>query len=138
MTTVSGDVSRRERISRALRRQLLAWLVVVINAASLFISLIASNDYDRYADALEGDCGRLVSMPLLIVFVMWLAFAMAAASIPLAVGWYRHRQRARGLRWFPVRGIGLALACLGALCAVLCYLNFWSLGGPYHVFCSNI
>lgn len=138
MTAVDRDVSRRGRTARLIRGRVIPWLIVAINAASVYISYAAGGSYTRYADSLGNDCGRLVSMSALTAFVMWLAFAMATGSVLLAAIWSRQRRRARGLRWFPVRGAGLALACLGAGAAAWCFVNVWFQPGPYHVFCSNI
>lgn len=138
MTAVNRDVSRRAQVVRAIRGQLIPWLVVAANAVSVYLSATSSDYYQRYALSFDNDCGRLVSMPPLTALVMWLAFALAAGSIVPAVGWSRQRRRARNLAWFPVRGIGLALVCIGLLVAAWCFVGIWSQHAPYHVFCSNI
>lgn len=135
MTSVDRDVSRWTRTVRAAQGQAIGWLVLVMNAVSLYLCGAATDHYNNYAVSFDDDCGRLVSMPLGIGVVLWLSFALATVSVLLAVGWSRHRRRARGLRGFPVRGIGLVLACLALLVTAWCLFCAWGQAIPYHVFC---
>lgn len=135
MTSVNRDASGRGRAARALGGQAIGWLVLVMNAVGLYLSMRATDDYNSYSGQFEDDCGRLVTMPLGIAVMLWLALAMAAASVVLAVGWSRHRRRARGLAGFPVRGIGLVLVCLGVLVTAWCLLCAAQSTG-FHVVCG--
>lgn len=135
MTSVNRDASRRARAARAMRAQATGWLVLGMIAVGLYLSVRAVDNGTSYDLSFENDCGRVVPTPLVTAVVAWLAFSIAAGSILLTVAWSRHRRRARGLPWFPVRGIGLVLACVGVLATAYCLLNAVATIAAYHVFC---
>ena len=135
MTRVNRDVSRRASAARTMRSQATGWLVVVMIVVGPYLSVSAADNDNSYDLSFNNDCGRVVPTPLVTAVVLWLAFSIAAAGVLLTVAWSRHRRRARSLPWFPVRGIGLALACLGVLATAYCLLNAVAAVAPYHVFC---
>lgn len=117
---------------------LVTGVLAALDAAALLASFTASYRYVRYATQFSNDCGRVVSMPLSMALVMWLAVAASAASGMLAAvlyRWLRSRDTGQGVVRV-VRVLCFLLCGAGILAAALCVIAVLQFQ-PYTVICSG-
>lgn len=107
-----------------LQAVLMPGILVVLNVAALVASMMTSSWYDHYNPRSAFECGHTISMPLGMTVIMWLAVAAAAASVVLAIVFFRRlgsRDTSQGLAAL-VRVLCLLLCVPGVIITAMCVI----------------